>query len=134
MTYTLAQREVRDCHAISPISKEFQSILFLISFDKATERKQKWLKLQDNMCQLLPVWPQTALPSKGKKLPHGKSSQKWCKKKWHGNYFKVIGIPLIHIGSIAKQSGVKPNTMGALRYDVLVLAEVESIFFTENHL
>lgn len=98
VTYTLTQQEVRDCHTISPIGKEIQSILFLTSLDKATERKQKWLKLQDNMCQVLPFWPQTILPSKDKKLPHGKAPQKWCKKKWHGSYFKAIGIPLIHIG------------------------------------
>lgn len=76
-------------------SKEFQSTLFPTSLDKVTERKQKWLKLRDNMCQLSPFWLQTALPSKDKKLPYWKPSQKRYVLKTSG---MAVVIPLIHIG------------------------------------
>lgn len=48
----------------SLISKEFQSTLFLTSLDKATERKQKWLKFQDNMCQLSSFWLKQPCPQR----------------------------------------------------------------------
>lgn len=40
---------------------------------------------------------QTALPSKDKKLPYEKPSQKWCENKWHASYFELILSSLIHI-------------------------------------
>lgn len=48
----------------SLISKECQSTLFLTSLDKATEWKQKWLKVQDNMCQLSPFWLKQPCPQR----------------------------------------------------------------------